>query len=319
MKPWNVVLTGATGFVGSAVLRRLAMTAGPGGRPVRIVAVSRRAVPEDQDGAVRRVSADVSDPAGVRGLLAGADALVHAVSYVGKDAELCRAVNIDGTMFLMREAADAGVERIVQVSTSAVYGPGPHRGVDVRDLRPAPSSVASASRLAAESFTLGAGGLVLRPNLIVGRGDAWVVPAIAELTRRVPPQWGHGTGLQSVVDVDDLARLVAASATGARPCQGVQHAAHPRAVSTAALREELSRHGLAAPADGAASWESCRTLLRRSTGRFGDRQLELLTLDHHYLSDRVWTLLGVDPGPGPLARLARSAAWYRRAAGVSAT
>ncbi|MCF3960172.1 NAD-dependent epimerase/dehydratase family protein [Streptomyces fuscigenes] len=315
MRAWTVVLTGATGFIGSAVLRRLAGRTGPDGRPVRVRALSRGAVvAAPGGGTVEHVRADITEPGSLADAFRGADALVHAVSYVGADEERCAAVNLRGTGAVMAAARAAGIPRIVHVSTAAVYGAGPHRGIDVDGVEAAPVSPASRTRLAAEAPAAAAGALVLRPHLVLGAGDRWVVPALGELARRVPPEWLGGRGLQSLVDVGDLARLVGAAATARTPVRGLHHAAHPEPVSTGRLRAALSAHGLVAPARGSADWEECRALLARSRGRYGERQLELLALDHSYLSERVWDVLGTDPGPGPLARLDEAAAWYRNAA-----
>ncbi|MFC7830661.1 NAD-dependent epimerase/dehydratase family protein [Streptomyces sp. NPDC057375] len=312
MRPWTVALTGATGFIGGAVLGQLAGCVTAGGSPVRVRALVRRpdVVLPGGEGA-GRVRADLTDPSSLAGVLEGVDALVHAVSYVGRDAERCEAVNLGGTTAVLAAARAAGVGRIVHLSTAAVYGAGPHRGIDVGAGAPAPVSAASRSRLAAERPALEAGALVLRPALVLGVGDRWAVPAFAELAERVPPEWLGGTGLQSVVDVGDLARLAVAAAVGPDVVRGVHHAAHPVPVTTGRLRRALSGHGLVAPARGSAGWQQCRTLLARSRGRYGERQLELFARDHFYLSERVWRLLSQDPGPGPLARLEGAAGWYR--------
>lgn len=311
----RVVVTGATGFVGSAVLRRLAAQAP--GTPVRAVS---RTPPRAVARGVRWADADLAAAESLRGVCDGADVLLSLASYVGPDAERCAAVNSAGTAALMAEAERAGVRRIVHLSTCAVYGPGPHRGQDVGELTPAPVSPASRSRLAGEEPVLAAGGLVLRAGLVLGTGDRWVVPALADAFRRVPAGWGGGAGLASFVDVDDLARLVVAFGLGggdAAGASGVLHAHHPEPVRNRDLMDALADHRVLPrrPA-GDWPWRACLDALARTPGWVSERQFTLLAGDHWYRADAAWRLAGLAPGPGPLARLGGAAQWYRERGGA---
>ncbi|QPP05043.1 NAD(P)-dependent oxidoreductase [Streptomyces bathyalis] len=305
----RVALTGASGFIGSAVLRRLAR------HDVDVRALTRQEHPLPAE--VEQVHADLARPESLDGSCSGARVLIHAASYVGLDEQLATEVNDLGTEALMKEARRAGVERIVQLSTTAVYGRGPHRGAAVGELEPDPGSAASRSRLAGEEHALRQGAAVLRAGLITGRGDRWVVPALAELVRRVPGFWRAGEAQLSLIDVDDLARLVTLTAlqlAGHRgssgPVRGVHHAVHPVPVRNRDLLETLAGLDVLPPVTGELAWDECLALMDENPGRISTSQLTLLAFDHHYATD-VWQACDAPPGPGPLAALTEAAPWYR--------
>jgi nucleoside-diphosphate-sugar epimerase len=93
------------------------------GHAVRILDV----VPLDDAGlerAVDELRGDVRDLARVRDLCAGADVVVHAAAALPIQASRAaiRSVNVGGTENVLRAARDAGVRRVVFVSSTAVYG-----------------------------------------------------------------------------------------------------------------------------------------------------------------------------------------------------
>lgn len=307
-------MTGATGFVGSRVLHRLAATARETGREISIRALGRSAAaPDSAPPGVSWTPVDLTDRASLRTAASGADVLIHLASRISGDEAQCAAVNVEGTAALVDDAVHHwGVGRIVHLSTAAVYGPGPHRGITVDEIDPAPVSPASRTRLAGEAPVLAAGGIVLRPGLVLGAGDRWVVPALAELLDRVPARWDGGRGQLSLVDVDDLARLITALATAPdAPEPGVYHASHPVPVSSGDLMAELAALDVLPAADEDLPWEACLDRLRVTPGRMSERQFSLLAQDHWYASEDVWRAAHCPPGPGPLHRLAGAAAWYR--------
>ncbi len=117
----TTLITGATGFVGSAVLRRL-LDAGHGVRTL----VRADSDPRNLTGlAVERVTGDLTDPGSLRRALAGCDALFHVAADYRlwtPDPDLAYRVNVDGTRALMEAALDAGIRRIVYTSSVAVLG-----------------------------------------------------------------------------------------------------------------------------------------------------------------------------------------------------
>ncbi|WP_190099786.1 NAD-dependent epimerase/dehydratase family protein [Streptomyces griseoflavus] len=319
MRP-RVVLTGATGFIGSAVLRALAARQSPvdpGEGERLVVRVVGRRRPEGTGPDDEWVPADLARPRTLRGVCEDADVLLHMAAVISPDESACAAVNVDGTAALMREAARAGVRRVVHLSTAAVYGPGPHRGIGVDEVAPAPVSPASRTRLAGEGFALAAGATVLRPGLVLGRGDRWVVPLLAQCLRAVPARWEGGRGRVSVVAVHDLARLVVrlGLAPGAGGGRAVHHASHPRPVRVGDLLCALARRDVLPSVTADLPWTECLDGLRAARIPVSERQFALVATDHWYRSDEVWQVAGCAVEPSPLAWVDDAAPWYRSVVG----
>lgn len=131
----RIVVTGASGNVGTGVLRALAAQL----PQARVMGVCRRpprsgAAPYDR---VEWHPVDLGDPGAEEALgpaLRGADAVVHlawAIRPVRAEAQLHRA-NVDGTRALLRAVAAAGIDRVVVASSLGAYAPGAVVPVDER-------------------------------------------------------------------------------------------------------------------------------------------------------------------------------------------
>jgi UDP-glucose 4-epimerase len=117
----RIVITGATGNVGTAVVRALV-----GDERVReIVGVARR-VPEWSPPRTRWASADIGRD-DLRPLLAGADAVINLGWLIqpSRDEAALERVNVEGSRRLFEAVADAGVPALVHASSVGVYSPGP--------------------------------------------------------------------------------------------------------------------------------------------------------------------------------------------------
>ncbi|GLZ40012.1 NAD(P)-dependent oxidoreductase [Actinokineospora sp. NBRC 105648] len=307
----QVLVTGGTGFIGSAVVRALL---GAGVSPAKTRVLSRRGLPEWMSAVgVRSVRADLPDPSGVDSAVAGVDTVLHLAAHVGSDPRRCDAVNIGGTRAILSAARRAGVRRTVQLSTSSVYGESVHRGHREVEITPAPASATSRSRLAAEEVALGEGSIVLRPHLVYGAGDRWFVPTLARVLRAVPTWVDGGTALASLVAVDDLGAAIARLADPAVDLEpgAILHVNHPVPVSMRWLISSLAAWtGFPLPS-GSLPRAEHRERTRRALPWLTDHQFSLFADDHYYDSTRIWTATGVDPGPGPGVRLAAAAGWYR--------
>jgi nucleoside-diphosphate-sugar epimerase len=112
----NVVVTGAAGVLGGQLVQSLAA------QGIEVHGLDLRPPAEPVPGA-RHSKGDVRDPRVVRRVVAGVDAVVHcAAALPSYSAEEIRSVIVDGTRNVLTCAHQAGVPRVVHISSTAVYG-----------------------------------------------------------------------------------------------------------------------------------------------------------------------------------------------------
>ena len=145
----RVVVTGATGNVGSSLVRAL----GADERVTEIVGVARRA-PSWTPAKTRWERLDVeADRARLQHVLTGADAVVHLAWLIqpSRDRRELRRVNVDGSRAVFEAAASAGVGTLVHASSIGAYSRGPKTPVDEsHPTEGTPSSFYSVDKVAAE-------------------------------------------------------------------------------------------------------------------------------------------------------------------------
>lgn len=117
----RIVVTGATGNVGTSVLR--ALSADPS--VDEIVGVARR-LPQIEFARTRFVAADVARDE-LAPIFDGADAVIHLAWLIqpSRDRALTRSVNVDGSGRVFDAVAAAGVPALVHASSVGAYSPGP--------------------------------------------------------------------------------------------------------------------------------------------------------------------------------------------------
>lgn len=202
----SILLTGATGLVGSRLLPRLV----DAGHTVR--ALVRRDL--DLPAGATAVRGDLDDPASLAPALDGIEAVVHlaALFRTQDEAAIWRA-NLDGTRHLIAAArAHAPGARLVMASTSNVYdddSPRPGRESDAC----APAAAYPASKLAAEALLRDSGltWSVLRLPFVYGDGDGHL-----EMMPAMAPRFAlHPAHTYSVGHHRDVMTAVALALTGA--------------------------------------------------------------------------------------------------------
>jgi nucleoside-diphosphate-sugar epimerase len=208
----TVLVTGASGLLGSAVARGLVAR----GDDVRTLQRRPSGVPGAQD-----VAGSLTDPDAVARAVDGVDAVVHLaarVSLAGAREEF-DAVNVGGTSLLLDAAERAGVRRFVQVSSPSVA----HAGSSLVGVGTGPADPAHArgdyarTKAAAELLALDRDGaamavVAVRPHLVWGPGDTQLVERVLDRAARGRlPLLDHGAALIDTLYVDNAADGIAAA------------------------------------------------------------------------------------------------------------
>ena len=195
-----ILVTGATGFVGSHLVKRLRQD----GLKVRAVTRTPAKVQSLADLGVEVVPGDISDPASLEAAAKGCDTVVHLVGIIQEGRGFTfRSVHVEGTGHILDAAKKAGVSHFVY--QSAV---GSREGAKSEYHR----TKWEAEKLVRASgipFTL------LRPSLIYGPGDLFTI-RLAEMIRLSPvlPVIGSGRSKIQPIYIDDVASCLVKIAAG---------------------------------------------------------------------------------------------------------
>jgi nucleoside-diphosphate-sugar epimerase len=213
-----VIVTGANGLVGSKVCALLSE------RGAQVRAVVRRAGTAPSLPGVEEWVGDFFDPELASAVVDGATAVVTTVHPMGSDRETQEQIAVEGTPVLARAARDAGVERLVHISTAAVYDRSPSAG-DVGEYSPlVPDdandySVTKRDTDAALAEIEGITRVLVRPPAILGAGETSVWNTLRPSEIRDQESERHANPDQTFpwVHVADLVTLTVDVATGAIP------------------------------------------------------------------------------------------------------
>ncbi len=218
----RVLVTGATGFVGSHAAKAL-QDAGHSVRvlvrtPAKLQAVSAR-VGVDLD-SVETFHGDITDAEAVAAAIDGCDAVVHAAAVVGTDPSSAAQIedsNFAGALNVLGTAADAGCDPIVHVSSAAALFPfttdpvTPDHPVGGSRM-PYARSKAECEQLARRYQSQGHGVVIIYPGGVVGPGDynesTQFEPLKLWLTKPFLLSSGYTI---NHIDVRDVAAVIAAS------------------------------------------------------------------------------------------------------------
>jgi uncharacterized protein YbjT (DUF2867 family) len=192
-----ILLTGATGNVGSALLRRLTAD----GQPVRALVRDQRRL-GDQRVRVQIALGDLSDPASFRNALRGVDTVVHlAASIRDQPRGSIEELNAVATLRLVRAAERAGVQRFLFFSA---MGASPHSRTRFFRAKALAEEAVEESPLASTIFA---------PSIVYSPGDSWLT--LLDRLSHLPavPVSGSGRAAFQPVWAEDVAKAVMSSLT----------------------------------------------------------------------------------------------------------
>jgi UDP-glucose 4-epimerase len=210
----RVLITGASGFVGAALTKRLAPD------PRWSVRASSRTPPPRSEPGVEWVAGNELGPAANwEPLLQNVQVVVHLAARVhvmnagAASGEPYQRVNVDGTRRLAEQAASAGVRRLVFLSSVKVHGEDGHLteespmapadpyGISKRDAEAALHEVAARTHLEV---------VIIRSPLVYGPGVKANFQSLAAAVRKgIPLPFASVSNRRSLVGVDNLADMIA--------------------------------------------------------------------------------------------------------------
>jgi nucleoside-diphosphate-sugar epimerase len=202
-----VAISGGAGFLGLHLARRLVA----GGHEVRTLDLA----PLDDaalEGRVEELRGDVRRTADVRRLVAGADVLVHAAAAlpIQVSRAAIRSVNVEGAAVTFAAAAEAGVGRVVLISSTAVYGVPERHPIHEDDplvgVGHYGESKIEAERLCEAFARRGLETVIVRPKTFVGPERHGVFEILFDWIRegRRIPILGDGSNRYQLLAVEDL-------------------------------------------------------------------------------------------------------------------
>jgi nucleoside-diphosphate-sugar epimerase len=329
----RVVITGATGFLGGALARRLAAEGAD------ILALTHTGLRQERlaDLPIEWRPADITDPATLDGAFDGADWVLHAAGMLGRAGipeETYRLVNAEGARHVFAAVAAARAAgrmpegaRLLHLSSAGVLGPLPRRDREahVDEAAPlAPSNAYERSKALGEHYAreFALSGLplvVARPEFVYGPGDTHVLGLFRTVQRGLFFYVGNGRNTCHPTYIDDLVEGLLLCLRAGAPGETYQITG-PRPVTFRELAETIAaavgarRPWLRVPRPLA--WAGAAGL--EAAGRLTGRAVPLSRTGVAFFSENRRSTfakarrdLGYEPQVDLAEGVARSVAWYR--------
>ncbi|HEX4717393.1 MAG TPA: NAD-dependent epimerase/dehydratase family protein [Thermoleophilaceae bacterium] len=319
----TVLVTGATGFMGTSLVHRLLAE----GESVRVLArAPAKARPLTEAGA-DAVIGDITDPAAVDEAVDGARVVFHLAGRLFDPwvpASDYHAIHVEGTRLLLERSEQAPLERFVHCSTTGVLGITGDGGAD-ESAPYAPTNAYEATKAEAERLVLAAArdglpAVVVRPGLVYGPGDLHLLPFFRSVLRRQFRPIGRRPVWLHPIYIDDMTDALLRCGQSGAAVGECFHVAGQEPVSLGGLAEAIARAGgtrvprgripLTAALAVAAVGDRLPPNLKKSAPLTSSR-LDFLTHSRVYDVTKAERVLGFAASTDLTTGTARSMAWYR--------
>jgi len=326
----RVLVTGATGFLGSHVARALAAK----GATVRVLHRAASSTEPIDDMPVERVFGDILEPSSLASACRDVEVVVHCAAQMGRRRGLeARLVShVTGTRNMLAASVAAGVRRFVYTSSVAALGiPGHRPSASDAGVRPMDESTVwrgdprgwpygyakhIAERLVRRAAKEGLAGVILNPALVIGPGDRHVVSNVLiwhMLHGRTPPLVPGGLNVVDIADVTDgYVAALSRGRSGQRYILCGENRTHADLVRTTARLLGRRPPTLRLPLGPLRAAGILASIAMRALGLpFSPEMLRMAGLYFYYTGDKARAELGLGP-PRPYEPAAAAAAeWYR--------
>lgn len=321
----TVLITGATGFLGMSLARRLLSD----GAQVRILARSAAKAKPLVDRGAQLVAGDITDRAAVRAAVQGVEVAYHLAGRLlipGVPAMEYQRTHVEGTKLLLGCGENAStLRRFVHCSTTGVLGVTGDRPAD-ENAPIQPTNVYEATKAEAEAvvrdaWRRGFPAVIARPGLVYGPGDLHLLPFFQSVLRRQFRPIGRRTVWLHPIYIDDMTEALVRCGQRAAAIGECFHLAGWRPVPLAELADAIARAGGTRLPFGHIPIPAARAV-----AALGDRlpgyprrlapltrsRLDFLTHSRAYDVTKAMRLLDFAAATDLPTGAARTMAWYRQ-------
>ncbi len=322
----TTLVTGATGFLGSALVTELVKRK----QQVRILARDEKKAHAQFGNAVTLIPGDISDAAQVQRAVDGATHIYHLVGrlyHPSTPAELYYLTHVKGTRVLLNACkGQSQLQRIVHCSTTGVHGV-TGKMPAAEDAPFAPTNPYEATKLEAELLALQAHeeqGLpvsVVRPGLVYGPGDLHLLGFFSSIQKGLFRVIGGGEALLHPIYIDDMTDAFLLCAVRAEAVERSYTIAGDHPVTIRELATAIARSlGKELPRSSIPLWLAnlASDIFAVTPGLKGEKapltrsRVKFLTNSRIYDISRAKTELGYTPKVKLEEGMRRTAEWYHK-------